>query len=388
MKSQKMGFVKQSLKTFITVFLTFFCSIVASEVRPVFIPIAVGDITTFIPLLPAPSSVSSSSSGANTYTLSWSAVGGASYYQVVIHDENRRQTSRKVEDLSYVLSGLPLGESRVTILACNEQHQCGAPGEVGKYNVSERVTYIHTDMLGSPTLKTDLAGNAVAKYHYKPFGDTQEAKGEELGYTGHLEDTDLNLTYMQARYYDPVVGRFYSNDPVDALEHLNHGNIQGFNRYAYANNNPYKYTDPTGEVPVIIVARIAVAACSANAQCRKAAADAATFVVEQALDIWLEPDTEGPAGGSGKKRRNQKKFKEKVWENNKNKNGGTAKCEGCGKEVVPGTKLKKGDKVPDNRGDADHKDRIADGGPDDADTNGQLLCNPCHIEKTRQENSN
>jgi hypothetical protein len=52
---------------------------------------------------------------------------------------------------------------------------------------------------------------------------------------------------MQAQYYDPVIGRFYSNDPVDVVGHIAHGNpIHGFNRYTYANNNPYKYTDPTG----------------------------------------------------------------------------------------------------------------------------------------------
>jgi uncharacterized protein RhaS with RHS repeats len=46
--------------------------------------------------------------------------------------------------------------------------------------------------------------------------------------------------YMQARYYDPVIGRFYSNDPVGFT------NVHTFNRYAYANNNPYKYIDPDG----------------------------------------------------------------------------------------------------------------------------------------------
>ncbi|WP_057831217.1 RHS repeat-associated core domain-containing protein [Colwellia sp. TT2012] len=50
---------------------------------------------------------------------------------------------------------------------------------------------------------------------------------------------------MQARYYDPVIGRFYSNDPVGIT------NIHTFNRYAYANNNPYKYVDPTGEAAEI-----------------------------------------------------------------------------------------------------------------------------------------
>lgn len=54
---------------------------------------------------------------------------------------------------------------------------------------------------------------------------------------------------MQQRYYDPVIGRFYSNDPVDMLGHMQHGNpTMGFNRYAYANNNPYKYVDPDGQL--------------------------------------------------------------------------------------------------------------------------------------------
>ncbi len=70
---------------------------------------------------------------------------------------------------------------------------------------------------------------------------------DKPGYTGHVEDKDLSLTYMQQRYYDPVIGRFYSNDPVDAFEHMKTENgAHGFNRYAYANNNPYKFTDPTG----------------------------------------------------------------------------------------------------------------------------------------------
>ncbi|MCP4984789.1 MAG: RHS repeat-associated core domain-containing protein, partial [Colwellia sp.] len=58
----------------------------------------------------------------------------------------------------------------------------------------------------------------------------------------HKFDTDLGLSYMQARYYDPVIGRFYSNDPVGFT-----GEVDTFNRYSYVANNPYKYTDPDGE---------------------------------------------------------------------------------------------------------------------------------------------
>jgi RHS repeat-associated protein len=59
--------------------------------------------------------------------------------------------------------------------------------------------------------------------------------------------------YMQARYYDPVIGRFYSNDSVDFMGHMQRGNsaAHGFGRYTYANNNPYKYVDPDGELGLI-----------------------------------------------------------------------------------------------------------------------------------------
>ncbi|MCV2885755.1 RHS repeat-associated core domain-containing protein [Aestuariibacter sp. AA17] len=75
---------------------------------------------------------------------------------------------------------------------------------------------------------------------------------DDIGYTGHKFDTDIGLSYMQVRYYDPVIGRFYSNDPVDSLGHMLRSNpIQGFGRYTYANNNPYKYVDPDGEAGVL-----------------------------------------------------------------------------------------------------------------------------------------
>ena len=51
--------------------------------------------------------------------------------------------------------------------------------------------------------------------------------------------------YMQARYYDLVIGRFYSNDPVG---YTSRNPVMSFNRYMYVNNNPYKYTDLTGMI--------------------------------------------------------------------------------------------------------------------------------------------
>ncbi|BCV26828.1 MAG: hypothetical protein Sw1PiTSA_07030 [Shewanella algae] len=110
--------------------------------------------------------------------------------------------------------------------------------------LSETVRYQHTDMLGSVVAESDSAGNIISRSHYEPFGKRLGGDKAGIGYTGHLQDEDLNLTYMQARYYDPLIGRFYSNDPVD---YTAKNPVMSFNRYLYVNNNPYKYTDPNGE---------------------------------------------------------------------------------------------------------------------------------------------
>jgi RHS repeat-associated protein len=69
-----------------------------------------------------------------------------------------------------------------------------------------------------------------------------------IGFTGHVNDVDTGLTYMQQRYYDPVAGRFLSIDPVTT--DANTGS--SFNRYAYAKNNPYVYVDPDGRRDIYI----------------------------------------------------------------------------------------------------------------------------------------
>jgi RHS repeat-associated protein len=81
------------------------------------------------------------------------------------------------------------------------------------------------------------------------------------GYTGHVQDSSSGLVYMQARYYDPVVGRFLSIDPEGPQD----GVPGSFNRYAYALNNPYRYVDPDGrwaEDTVIGVASVSIGAYS------------------------------------------------------------------------------------------------------------------------------
>jgi RHS repeat-associated protein len=121
------------------------------------------------------------------------------------------------------------------------------------YKNGSTVTYIHSDLLGSTAATTNRSGNVSTRSRYKPFGAEWGTAKNEIGYTGHKHDTDLGLTYMQARYYDPVIGRFYSNDPQS---YSSENPVMSFNRYLYVNNNPYKYTDPNGEWLQLIGAAI------------------------------------------------------------------------------------------------------------------------------------
>jgi RHS repeat-associated protein len=105
------------------------------------------------------------------------------------------------------------------------------------------VTYIYTDNQGTPLAEADAQGNVTATFDYRPYG--AQALGtppKGPGYTGHVNDPDTGLVYMQARYYDPQIGRFLSVDPVTP----NDSDGNNFNRYRYASGNPYKFTDPDG----------------------------------------------------------------------------------------------------------------------------------------------
>ena len=117
-------------------------------------------------------------------------------------------------------------------------------------HAQETRTYFITDAVGSPVLGTDAYANVTWSEDYLPYGERRyrsaSSGGNERWYTHAPQNEDTGLIDLGNRQYDPVIGRFLSIDPVGASPE------QPFsvNRYAYANNNPYKYKDPSGESPI------------------------------------------------------------------------------------------------------------------------------------------
>ena len=125
---------------------------------------------------------------------------------------------------------------------------------VGSVHAADEITYYHNDVSGTPLVSTNSAGEVLWKENYQPYGDKlnnqPSSKDNQIGYHGKPYDNASGLSYMQARYYDPTLGRFMGVDPVLYQE----DSLHSFNRYAYANNNPYKYVDPDGNIPVLLIA--------------------------------------------------------------------------------------------------------------------------------------
>lgn len=118
---------------------------------------------------------------------------------------------------------------------------------------ADKVTYIYTDPNGTILAEADEHGNITKTFDYRPYGEqTLGQPPNGPGYTGHVNDPDTGLVYMQGRYYDPETGRFLSVDPVGPTP----GDVFGFNRYAYANNNPIGNVDPNGRQTIPLANRL------------------------------------------------------------------------------------------------------------------------------------
>ena len=163
---------------------------------------------------------------------------------------NRRAKTVNGVNTRYVLSILGMSQVLMETNSSNAAQNYYVYGPTGLlYRVKPDNTtysYYHYDYRGSTTAITNQAQTVTHSYSYDPFGKVlakTEADANPFQYVGQhgVQYESPTLTFMRARYYDPTIGRFLSEDPIWAL-----------NLYPYADNNPVMRIDPEGNVSIKI----------------------------------------------------------------------------------------------------------------------------------------
>jgi RHS repeat-associated protein len=123
---------------------------------------------------------------------------------------------------------------------------------VDKYNGSTSTPYyFHINDIGSITAVTDANGNIIERVYYDIYGKPifkdasgnvlpKSSIGNNILFQGREYDHELNLYYFRARYYDPIMGRFLSIDPM--------GYADSMNLYQAFGMNPVNFVDPMGQL--------------------------------------------------------------------------------------------------------------------------------------------
>ena len=125
--------------------------------------------------------------------------------------------------------------------------------------------YFQRNLQGDVVGIYDENGTPKVKYNYDAWGnctissettDYPLAHANPIRYRGYYYDEDTGLYYLNARYYSPVWRRFISPDDT---AYLDPESVNGLNLYAYCNNDPVNYADPTGCFGISALIAITVA---------------------------------------------------------------------------------------------------------------------------------
>ena len=116
-------------------------------------------------------------------------------------------------------------------------------------NTVEGRSFFHLDILGSTASLSDGVGATRQSIFYDAWGNERDRAGlsaNKFTFTGHEKDAETGLIYARARFYDPDVGRFLTQDGLlGAIDQP-----PSPHRYAYVKQNPLLFVDPTGNLDV------------------------------------------------------------------------------------------------------------------------------------------
>jgi len=131
---------------------------------------------------------------------------------------------------------------------------------LARHRSDDGLAFYLTDRMGSVRAIADTDGSVLSQTEYSSFGEiisqTNPEKADQFGFTGREFDPETDLYYYRARYYDPNLGRFISEDPIGTPRqvrfHRNDFSSIGifssgdFNNFRYVFNFPSNFIDPFG----------------------------------------------------------------------------------------------------------------------------------------------
>ena len=164
----------------------------------------------------------------------------------------------------YVLDGTKIIQETVTDNAYYNSYTLyyiyDAAGSITGLHYNNQPYYFQKNIQGDILCILDRTGTAVVEYTYDAWGNILSVTGSmasTLGkynpfrYRGYYYDNETDLYYLNSRYYDAEVGRFINADGIVGAN----GGLQGYNMFAYCNNNPVNYTDSNGYVAKNVITR-------------------------------------------------------------------------------------------------------------------------------------
>jgi RHS repeat-associated protein len=156
----------------------------------------------------------------------------------------------------------PIATNKIKVIISGSADGYSRLAEVEAWGISAGsgadLRWLISDHLGTPRMILDQTGavNNMTRHDYLPFGEElfaptggrstaqgySASNGIRQQFTGQERDSELNLDFFKARFYNGLQGRFIGVDPGP----LTPADPQNFNRYTYVQNNPLKFIDPNG----------------------------------------------------------------------------------------------------------------------------------------------
>ncbi|MQA93129.1 MAG: DUF4237 domain-containing protein [Streptosporangiales bacterium] len=165
-----------------------------------------------------------------------------------LYDADGARLIRRAPDATTLyLPGMEVRKAAGTGAITATRYYTHAGRTVATQANDKKLHWLTGDHNGTAMTAINAVTGERSRRYYTPFGTQRGAEGVfpgERGYVGGTNDATTGLVHLGAREYDPSTGRFTTVDPV-----LEPNRPASLNAYAYADNSPITYADPTGEKP-------------------------------------------------------------------------------------------------------------------------------------------